>query len=78
MHVPGLFIKVLIDHPLVMSRLILYIGFLELNRLIKKLDKRWRRKCDAGGWRFKPKERNLSTPSTSQPPIDYAECAVTL
>ena len=54
------------------------LTFLELNRLIKKLDKRWRRKCSAGGWRFKPKERDLSTPSTSQPPIQYAEWAVTI
>ena len=65
---------------LVMSWLMimLFIDFLELNRLIKKLDKQWRRKCSAGGWRFKPKERELSTPSTSLPPNEYAEWAVTI
>ena len=45
--------------------------FIEINRLIKKsnVDK---------PWRFKAKERVMSTPSELQPPTGYQQWAVTL
>lgn len=53
-----------------------YLNFIELNRLVRKLDKRRKRKVKKGGFRSKPRE--VSTPSQLQPPVQYPDWAVTL
>ena len=54
---------------------ILFID-LELNRLVRKLDRRRKKNIKQGGFRSKP--RQLSTASELPPPSNYVEWAVTL
>jgi len=59
-------------------RSIVIINFLyclELNRLVRKLDKRRKKRVKKGGFRSKPRE--LSIPSELQPPAEYPDWAVT-
>ena len=57
------------------SGFILNLYCLDLNRLVRKLDKRRRRKAKKG---FRSKPREMSTPSNLQPPAEYPNWAVTL
>ena len=64
--------KVELNHTLTKGKTVFCI---ELNRLVRKLEKRRKKKAKRG---FRSKPRVISTPSELQPPSNFVEWAVTL